>query len=168
MPPRVHLVRHAQGFHNVSPEGHALVDPQLTDAGKEQCRRLQRDFPFFGSISLILASPNTRAIYTALIGFDEQIRRRGLKVVAMLDLQPTSDRQCDTGVSRHEVAREFEGQPVDLSFVTPGWECKRGRWKATEEATRKKTREVVEWIAAREEDIVTLSHREFLAMLSLR
>ncbi|KAM0690880.1 hypothetical protein Q7P36_009649 [Cladosporium allicinum] len=123
MPPRVHLVRHAQGYHNISPEGHALLDPQLTDTGKDQARRLQQDFPFYNSIGLILASPIKRAIYTALLGFDEQIHRRGLKVVAMPDLQPTSDRLCDTGVSRHEVAREFEGLPVDLSFVTPGWEC---------------------------------------------
>jgi len=162
MAPRVHLVRHAQGYHNISPEGHSLLDPQLTDDGKEQCRRLQQDFPFFGSISLILASPIKRAIYTALIGFDEQIRRRGLKVVAMPDLQPTSDRLCDTGVSRHEVAREFEGMPVDLSWVTPGWECKRGRWRTEEEATVKRAREVVEWIAGREEEeIVIVSHREF-------
>jgi broad specificity phosphatase PhoE len=142
MPPRVHLVRHAQGYHNISPEGHALLDPQLTDTGKDQARRLQQDFPFYNSIGLILASPIKRAIYTALLGFDEQIHRRGLKVVAMPDLQPTSDRLCDTGVSRHEVAREFEGLPVDLSFVTPGWECKRGRWKTTEE------------------EIVIVSHRE--------
>jgi broad specificity phosphatase PhoE len=163
MPPRVHLVRHAQGHHNISPEGHALLDPQLTAAGKDQARRLQQDFPFYGSISLILASPIKRALYTALIGFDEQIRRRGLKVVAMPDLQPTSDRLCDTGVSRHEVAREFEGKPVDLSWVTPGWECKRGRWKTTEEATMKRAREVVEWVAGRgEEEIVIVSHRESL------
>jgi len=166
MPPRVHLVRHAQGYHNISPEGHTLLDPQLTDTGKDQARRLQQDFPFYNSIGLILASPIKRAIYTALLGFDEQIHRRGLKVVAMPDLQPTSDRLCDTGVSRHEVAREFEGLPVDLSFVTPGWECKRGRWKTTEEATVKRAREVVEWIAGRgEEEIVIVSHRGMMPYL---
>ena len=162
MPPRVHLIRHAQGLHNVEPEGHALLDPQLTEAGKEQCRRLQQDFPPFGSINLILASPIKRAISTALLGFDEQIRRQRLQVVAMPDLQATSDRLCDTGSSRHEIAREFEGQPVDLSMVTPGWECKRGRWVSEDKAIRKRAREVIEWIAGREEeDIVIVSHREY-------
>jgi hypothetical protein len=52
--------------------------------------------------------------------------------------------------------------PVDLSWVTPGWECKRGRWRTEEEATVKRAREVVEWIAGREEEeIVIVSHREF-------
>lgn len=169
MPPRVHLVRHAQGLHNISPEGHALLDPQLTDAGKEQCRNLQQDFPPFGSITLILASPIKRALYTALIGFEEQIHRRGLKVIAMPDLQPTSDRLCDTGVSRHEVAREFDGLPVDLSWVTPGWECKRGRWRTSEEATVKRAGEFVEWVAGRgEEEIVVVSHRESELLFFLR
>jgi broad specificity phosphatase PhoE len=140
----VHLIRHAQGLHNVSSEGHALLDPQLTDDGKEHCRKLQQDFPPFGSIALILAPPIKRARYTALVGFEEQIHRRRLKVVAMPDLQPCSDRLCDTGVSRHEVAREFDGMQVDLSWVTPGWECKRGRWGTSEEATVKRAREFVE------------------------
>jgi len=80
----------------------------------------------------------------------------------MPDLQATSDRLCDTGSSRHEIAREFEGQPVDLSMVTPGWECKRGRWVSEDKAIRKRAREVIEWIAGREEeDIVIVSHREY-------
>ena len=81
----------------------------------------------------------------------------------MPDLQPCSDRLCDTGVSRPEVAREFEGMPVDLSWVTPGWECKRGRWGTGEEATVKRAREFVEWVTGREEEeIVIVSHRESL------
>lgn len=80
----------------------------------------------------------------------------------MPDLQATSDRLCDTGSSRHEIAREFEGQPVDLSMVTPGWECKRGRWVSEDKAIRKRAREVIEWIAGREEEeIVIVSHREY-------
>merc|ERR1712072_213969 len=45
MPPTLHIVRHAEGFHNSSKGGEGIHDPLLTEKGQEQCRKLCKDFP---------------------------------------------------------------------------------------------------------------------------
>src|SRR6202012_4292013 len=70
--PRIHLVRHAQGFHNLGNEFHSLPDPRLTPLGESQCAKLQEEhFPAERqqSLSLITASPLTRTLHTAFLTF---------------------------------------------------------------------------------------------------
>ena len=76
-------------------------------------------------VDLIVASPIKRTIYTALLSFEETIKRKDLRIVALPELQETSDLPCDIGSSPEFLAREFKGKPVDLSLVQPGWESKR-------------------------------------------
>lgn len=37
-------MRHGQGFHNISDNGHDIRDPELTDKGREQCRERREAF----------------------------------------------------------------------------------------------------------------------------
>lgn len=120
MAPTLHCVRHAQGYHNLSVANHSIHDPLLTNFGEEQCRMLQKRFPNMGSVDLIVASPLKRTINTALIAFEPVIKEKGLKVIALPELQETSDLPCDTGSSPELLAKEYEGKPVDLSLVRPG------------------------------------------------
>lgn len=161
MSPTIHLIRHAQGEHNITKDGHALRDAPLTEQGIEQCRKLQEDFPSFNNIDLIVASPIKRTVWTALHSFDSRFEDQTLQVIALSELQATSDRLCDTGSSPEEVAKEFEGRPVDLSLVMPGWDSKQGRWAPEEAAIVARAKEARKWLGARiEKEIAVVTHRE--------
>jgi hypothetical protein len=71
-----------------------------------------------------VASPIKRTVWTALHSFDARVSNNSLELKALPELQATSDRLCDTGSSPEEVAREFDGKPVDLLLVVPGWDSK--------------------------------------------
>lgn len=159
MPPIIHCVRHAQGYHNLSVANHSIHDPLLTPFGEEQCRYLSKNFPKPQNVDLVVASPIKRTIYTALIAFELVIKEKGLKVVTLPELQETSDLPCDTGSTPEELAKEFEGKPVDLSLVKPGWNNKRMKWAPTASAIEKRARDARLWLMSRpEKEIVVVSH----------
>ena len=167
MPPKIHCVRHAQGYHNLNVANHAMLDPQLTPLGEEQCRTLSKDFPYTNDIDLVVASPLKRTVWTALHSFPDPIAKRNLKVIALPELQETSDLPCDTGSAPDEVAREFRGQPVDLARLqTPDgqtWTSKKGKWAPHADAITARAREARRWLSARpEKEIVVVTHGGFL------
>ncbi|AEO58779.1 hypothetical protein MYCTH_2306347 [Thermothelomyces thermophilus ATCC 42464] len=132
MPTYIHLVRHAQGVHNLCAENHALPDPDLTPLGKEQCAQLAKTFPYQGQLTHLVASPLRRTIYTCLLSFEPALRARDSSlvrrtVVALPDVQEVSASPCDTGSDPSALAAEFgPGGQVDLSLVAPGWNVKTG------------------------------------------
>lgn len=168
MPPILHLVRHAQGLHNVSTSNHILHDPDLTALGEQQCSDLRRrgspsSFPH-QQIDLVVASPMKRTIRTALLAFGETILEpKSLQVVCLPELQETSGLPCDTGSTREELERLFRGQAVDLQYVTPGWDRKIGRWAPDREAVQARARQARVWLKNRpEKEIVCVTHGDFL------
>lgn len=162
MPPTIHCVRHAQGFHNLSVANHSMHDPLLTPFGEQQCRDLQKNFPYHSQVDLVVASPLKRTIYTALLAFSNDISNKKLEVIGLPELQETSDLPCDTGSSSTELAKEFQGKPVSLGLVKDGWNNKRGRWAPTTEAINERSRDARKWLMARpEKDIVVVTHGSF-------
>ncbi|EER41618.1 phosphoglycerate mutase [Histoplasma capsulatum H143] len=126
MPPIIHCVRHAQGYHNLSHANHILSDPLLTPHGESQCRALSAEFPHHSRIDLVVASPLRRTLYTALLSFEDQIKSKGLKIVALPEIQETSDVPCDVGSDLAVLRKEVEenGMPVDLELVGGDWNSK--------------------------------------------
>lgn len=122
MAPVIHLVRHAQGFHNLSHENEKLPDPDLTDFGKEQCRVLRDSFPDHDKITHLVASPLRRTLYTCLLSF-EPVLKRGKKVIALPDAQELSLQPCDHGSDLAKIKKEFDGV-VDFSETHEGWNDK--------------------------------------------
>ena len=117
MPPIIHIVRHAQGLHNVFPGNDALVDPELTPTGIAQCASLRASFPHHAQLTLLAASPMRRALQTCLHAFSNDT----LVPVRAIDLlQETSDAPNDTGSSVDVLRAEF-GDTVDFSSVSPSW-----------------------------------------------
>lgn len=139
-----------------------MHDPLLTPYGEEQCRTLRKDFLYMQSIDLVVASPMKRTIYTALIAMEPVLEEKNLKVIAMPELQETSDLPCDTGSKPEELTKLFEGKPVDLELVRPGWDSKRLKWAATATAIEKRARDARQWLMARpEKEIVVVSHGKY-------
>lgn len=111
------------------------------------------------SVDLVVASPLKRTINTALLSFEPVIKEKGLKVIALPELQETSDLPCDTGTSPEVLAKEYEGKPVDLNLVKPGWDNKRMKWAPTATAIEKRAGDARRWLMARpEKEIVVVSH----------
>lgn len=124
-PNNLYLIRHAQGFHNLGIENHAIRDPLLTPEGELQCTRLAKAIDNIQSIDCIVASPLRRALYTALITFREVLQAKpNMKIVALPELQETSSLPCDTGLPVDELRSEFKEQPIDFSLVPENWNDK--------------------------------------------
>ena len=123
MPPQqLTLIRHAQGFHNPNIEGHRFHDPRLTLEGQQQCRDLAWKLDDIYSIDCIVASPLLRTLRTALLVFEELLHfKPDLRIIALPELQETSDLPCDIGSPVEELEQEFEDKPVNFSLMPADW-----------------------------------------------
>lgn len=112
----IHLVRHAQGYHNLSVENYQIPDPDLTPLGEEQCAKLRKNFPYHDNITYLVASPMRRTLRTCLLSFAPAIEK-GKKVIALPELQEVSTAPCDIGTDAKVLAEQFKDEPVDFSLV---------------------------------------------------
>jgi broad specificity phosphatase PhoE len=136
-----------QGFHNLCAENHAMHDPLLTPFGEEQCTTLRESFPYHHKISLLISSPLRRTIYTTLLSFGPALSNGHCtpNVLALPEIQETSDFPCDTGSDVDKLREEMTAShlPVDLTLVKPGWNVKTldNKWAPGSEALTKRARE---------------------------
>jgi broad specificity phosphatase PhoE len=72
-------------------------------------------------ITHILCSPLARALETALESF-KPLYDRGLQIVAWSQLIETGQGPTNRGDSVSDLKKKMEGLPVDLQYVTEGWE----------------------------------------------
>ncbi|KAK9851632.1 histidine phosphatase superfamily [Penicillium brevicompactum] len=156
MPPKIHLVRHAEGVHNLSHEFWYVRDPQITDKGKAQCAKLRDEFLDHANVELIVASPLRRTIYTALEAFAPVFEgRKDLKLILNADLQEASDFPCDIGSDVANLRKEFEEG------------SQTGRYHPGREAVSARAREARLWLKARpEKEIVVVAHGGLMHFLN--
>ena len=96
-------------------------------------------------------------MYTALLSFSEDLSSKSLKVIALPDLQETSDLPCDTGSDPAELAKDLARKPVDLSLVSEGWNNKRAaKWAPNAKAVEARAREARLWLMARPEKVIVV------------
>ncbi|KAI0133836.1 histidine phosphatase superfamily [Xylariales sp. AK1849] len=122
MAPIIHLVRHAQGYHNLSREDEQIPDPELTTLGETQCRELCERFPSHDKITHLVASPMRRTLYTCLLSF-APVAHNGKQIIALPDAQENSRQPCDVGSEPEKLKAEF-GDKIDFSLVKEGWNDK--------------------------------------------
>ena len=183
MPPTIHCIRHAQGFHNVGGGCYTIPDPRLTPAGESQCESL-RNGAFFDQsrISLIVSSPMCRTLQTASLVFQTALTstHKPQRIIALPDVQETTTDPSDIG-SDPDILRliaEKEKWPVDLSLVTDGWNHKkpRSRYSPSNDAIKARARaarlflraKLRELVAGGDDDaeLVLVSHGGFLHYLT--
>ncbi|KID92966.1 phosphoglycerate mutase family protein [Metarhizium guizhouense ARSEF 977] len=169
MPPTIHLVRHAQGFHNLSVENESLRDPDLTALGEQQCADLRSAFPSHARLTGLVASPLRRTIQTCDLAFGGADK---LYPIVLLDtLQEVSGAPCDTGSSKAALRAEF-GDKIDLQRVRDSW-TEKGEGSAFEPTmealmARAKTarRALREMAGDGDDEIAVVSHGGFLHFLT--
>lgn len=140
----VHYIRHAQGTHNVNKEYRdiANLDARLTEKGKDQCRQLAekirmassksetavndihdddddtlaRLHTLFHQTELIVTSPLTRCMQTALLSLEPVLEKRNGKIPVMAheSIRETVNYNCDRRRTVTELQADFAGQ-VDFS-----------------------------------------------------
>jgi broad specificity phosphatase PhoE len=167
----IFCVRHAQGYNNVGTANAKLPDPDLTPLGKSQCHSLATTFPSPQSITHLVASPLRRTLYTCLFSFPTAVSR-GLKVLAVPELQEVSDQPCDTGSALSKLEAEFgSGQfagVVNFSRVHEDWNSKTGRWSRERKSVEARARDgrlILREIAQESEgdkEIVVVTHGGYL------
>ncbi|KAM3513774.1 hypothetical protein MY11210_002587 [Beauveria gryllotalpidicola] len=175
MAPTIHLVRHAQGFHNLSAENETMHDPDLTPLGEQQCRDLRSEFPHHARVAHLVASPMRRTLWTCIRAFGDLPgpAAAAYPIVALDTLQELSDLPSDTGSPVAALAGEF-GSKVDLSRVRDGlWTDKLGDTpfeptKDKIEARAREARRALRDLAGLQTDkhIVVVTHGAFLHFLT--
>ena len=98
-------------------------DARLSALGREQVRQA-RDVMLRHPVELVLVSPLTRAIETAVGLFREHPRAPPMRVVPLL--RERVENSCDVGRAPAELAAEFPG--LDFAHLPPVW------WHAEGEA----------------------------------
>lgn len=173
----VHLVRHAQGFHNLNVPNQQIPDPYLTPLGKEQCAALRANFPHHDRVTHLVASPMRRTLQTCQLSFRPAVDA-GLKVVAQPLLQELSTLPSDTGSEPEVLAAEYAW--ADVSGVPKGWNDKTSEgspWAPRVEALEERARKARVWLRelgrrwkaegrGDSADIVVVTHGGFLHFLT--
>ena len=166
---QIHLVRHAQGFHNLKFKNHSMSDPLLTPKGIAQCKDLSTSFPAecSSAIELLVVSPLRRTIYTALHGFPEVIKR-GTPIIALPEAQETGAglKPCDTGSNREILEDEFKEYRIDFTLLHDGWNPKLDTPDSPDKL-RERASFVRTWLRDRSEQVICLvCHGGFLHYLT--
>jgi len=180
---RLHLVRHAEGIHN---PGHdtTILDPILTERGIKQAEDLSHDFPFSESVGLVITSPLTRTLHTALGGFQMTLDEKyytnnsgvpnGAKLLLEPDIQAHSARPCDTGSDWSVVRSRFPYLSWDLLEQDPAFPAKTGRYVPESEALERRGRAVQQRLKKQfkeleggdRPDIAVVTHGGFMRFVS--
>ncbi|OTA95182.1 hypothetical protein M434DRAFT_10090 [Hypoxylon sp. CO27-5] len=117
MPAIIHVMRHAQGYHNIGSMGVYEKDPRLTTIGLTQCAQVDEASPF--NPDLIISSPMKRTIETSAVSFQTAITD-GKFVVLLPDLQEIGAYPCNIGSPRTEILKEF-GNIARSDLVAENW-----------------------------------------------
>ncbi|KAG5952717.1 hypothetical protein E4U53_000053 [Claviceps sorghi] len=167
--PTIHLVRHAQGFHNVAAANESLADPDLTPTGEHQCSDLRAAFPFHAKLAKLVSSPMRRTIHTCNLAFGGPGH---LYPIILLDtLQEVSASPCDTGSGSDALLDEY-GYNIDVEHLRDGWTDK-GRGSPFEPSVAAVTARAREARLAlldiaehADGDVVVVTHGGFLHFLT--
>lgn len=168
MPPTIHLVRHAQGYHSVSEKGHTIRDPELTPEGIKQCDQLRDKFPHHDNIELLLSSPLTRTLQTTLHAFSPCLPRCQ-PILALPYAQETTAETSDTGRPGRELEQKFNAtkRVVDLSRVEERWFDHSGEYATDVGSLNRRARILRQWLKARaEREVVLVCHGIFCHYLT--
>ena len=111
-------------MHNLGHEYWSLIDPPLTETGRDQCLKLNAEFPYHSKVELVVSSPLCRAMYTATESFRSVFDSKpGLNLVVLPGLQEISDFPCDVGSEPAILKEKMNdiGVNIDWTFLHEGW-----------------------------------------------
>ncbi|KAF3044464.1 hypothetical protein E8E12_010926 [Didymella heteroderae] len=171
MPPRIHIIRHAQGEHNAT-RNYSIRDAVLTPKGKGQCSTLQSAFKYHNDIDIVFSSPLRRTIQTASLSLGPTLARKEVPFVLLPPLQEVSNVGCDVGLAdtADDVKRILpilfaEGElPFDYNKIDASH---KDYWAYERDAISKRASDLRSFLLQRpEKQIVLVTHGAFAHFLT--
>lgn len=172
MPPIIHLVRHAQGYHDLEPQAlnKFIHDPDLTPHGIDQCTAFRDAFKHHHELDLVCASPLRRTLQTARASFEPALGHSApAKILALPDAQECTDNPSDTGHPTDRLEHDCASW-VDLAecWRSPYWYRKVGRYAFERDALIARARRLRRWLRERpERHIAVVSHGQSIIDVTL-
>lgn len=178
MSPIIHLVRHAEAYHNVTRDW-SIPDPDLTPNGVAQCDALNgRTTNLQSGITHFVSSPSYRCIRTALRSFSD-VANRPLEAVINHYIQEVSDSPCNIPLNK-EALEDKADEWIDTSMLENIDYTDRGAdspFRNVNERIVERARQARIWLrdlarhysqtAGREAGIVVVTHGSFLAYMAM-
>ncbi|ETI22397.1 hypothetical protein G647_06472 [Cladophialophora carrionii CBS 160.54] len=179
---KVHLVRHAEGLHNLRDDP-TIPDAPLSERGLDLAEELGRLFIHDNSDSVgaVLVSPLRRAIQTSLAALPRVlgaahypansgrgVRTGGVTLVLDPDLQEISTPACNVGSPPRELLVEFPELAGQIGGLPSRWFEKTGLWSPARAAVAQRKIRILQrlWDVSEQlqgnpsgrEDIVVVTH----------
>lgn len=169
----VHLVRHAEGYHNIAgredPRGYLredLVDAELSELGYQQCKELhQQSKGRFKNVELLVVSPMNRTIQTAYHSFHHLEGKIPWITVEEIR-EVTGLHPCDRrlNISQHSQRYPF----VNFDLIKSDEDQLFPRYTSREpiEDVEQRAIDFLHWLKSRpEKEIIVVTHSAFLRYL---
>ncbi|KAI2610652.1 histidine phosphatase superfamily [Hypoxylon fragiforme] len=115
----IHVFRHAEALHNILPEFRAKRDPEISDAGRQQCIKMASEFPFMDQVTHLISSPLSRALSTIRLAFAPVAEKQ--QIIVFPELTEAGIAISSFGSSIEELQEKY-GDQLDLSHVPDDWE----------------------------------------------
>lgn len=130
----------------------------LTPLGEQQCTILASTFSSHSRVSLVIASPLTRTLQTALLSFGPTLSNGFCvpTVLALPEAQETSASLCNVGSDVDDLRKICQqlDWPVNLSRVHNGWNVKSSpKWAPTRDAISQRAKEARAFIWEKIQDL---------------
>ena len=112
---KIYFIRHAQGYHNLSNNGHDnyhLRYPRLTVDGLNQCKDVKK---YINHVDIVITSPLRRTLETSTVIFDN-----GHKIIAHELIKEVVSNPCDFREPIIEMIPHF--QHIDFSNVNDNYD----------------------------------------------
>ena len=145
-------------------QDYTVRDPPLTELGKQrQCAALSESlhtFPLSQDIGLIVVSPMTRALQTAVnsLGW---LMKLGVPAIAQAEWQENTVNNIDIGRPVAELEKEFS--QFDWTQMDPVFPAKEGLYEFSQEALTKRGVVARTWLHERKEKVIAvISHDGFM------
>jgi len=184
---RIHLVRHAEGLHNLRNDT-SIDDAPLSERGFDFAEDLGRRLiqAHSNSTGAIICSPLRRTIQTSLAAFPRILNsvhypansgrgvRDGVKLALDANLQEIVDLPCNTGSPLTELENEFPELKQEIRTLDVNWYIKTGPTSPIPPDPRRKI-EILEQLdqtlrALRSgqngKDVIVVTHQGVIALLA--
>jgi broad specificity phosphatase PhoE len=185
---RIHLVRHAEGLHNLRNDPN-IPDAPLSERGFDFAEDLGRRFiqAHSNSVGAIMSSPLRRTIQTSLTAFPRILSstqypensargvRDGVKLALDADLQEIADIPSNTGSPLTDLENEFPELMPQIQALDQNWYIKTGPESPLPQAVAQRRIRILERLqqtlaalqnGQKGKDIVIVTHQGVIALLA--
>ncbi|KAE8140148.1 histidine phosphatase superfamily [Aspergillus pseudotamarii] len=185
---RIHLVRHAEGLHNLRNDP-TIPDASLSERGYDFAEDLGHRFirEYSNCVGAIISSPLRRTIQTSLTAFPRILdstqyaknsgvgANKGVMLALDANLQEITDLPCNTGSKVVDLTEQFPGLKSEIENLNKNWHKKAGPDSPLPQPLSKRRTEILNRLQSTltdlknksmGKDIIVVTHQGVIALLA--